>query len=119
MNERDFRIPPEGPCQTVLVRLGGEEYDPADYPMIPMETLASLHRYAEHGIPTGDFLQAVLSNDLHESFVRADVGNAAVLPQIVRFCYNVLPSDSWGSREKVADWLRRHAGRRAEQEVGP
>ncbi len=112
MNAPDFRIPPQGPCETGLVRLGAEEYDPAEYAMIPRETLETLERYVTHGIAPGDFLQAVLSNDLREAFGRADFYNASALKQIVRFCYNVLPGDCWGSRRQVSEWLQQHQDRR-------
>ncbi len=67
--------------------------------------IESLRRYGEHKTPTGDFLHAVLCNDLREACARADDGNRKVLFEIVAYCYYELPSASWGSREKVEKWL--------------
>jgi hypothetical protein len=66
-----------------------------------------LSRYITHRIPTGDFLTAVLENNLLETVSYADNDNILVIPEIVRFCYNNLPSLSWGSPEKVQKWLER------------
>lgn len=65
----------------------------------------SLERYVEHKIPTGGFLEAVLSNNLVEAVGRADSENIQRLPEIVRYVYNKLPSSCWGSPEKVKEWL--------------
>lgn len=53
----------------------------------------------------GSFLLALLSNDLKETFARADDTNAAAIPNYVRFLYNQAPCGSWGSPERVKDWL--------------
>lgn len=65
----------------------------------------SLKRYVENKIPTGGFLEAVLSNDLVGAIGRADSENINRLPEIVRYVYNALPPNCWGSREKVVQWL--------------
>jgi len=64
-----------------------------------------LLNYARYGVPTGSFLQAVLSNELAETFNRADVESRRALPQIVAFVYNVLPYSCWGSRAIYQFWL--------------
>lgn len=74
---------------------------------IPERTASSMLRYALHGVPTGGFLEAVLSNNLVESFGRADEGNRKALFAIVQAMYNVLPNGCWGSPEKVSTWLSR------------
>ena len=55
--------------------------------------------------PTGDFLRAVLENNLSEAAVRADIVNRFCLAEIVLFLYNDCPARAWGSPEKVAAWL--------------
>lgn len=65
----------------------------------------ALDRYVKEGIPTGDFLYAVLSNNLMESFGRADDQNRASLFEICSFVYNELPAGCHGSPEKVREWL--------------
>lgn len=71
---------------------------------LPEELRQSLIRYAEDGVPTGDFLRAALSNDLQETVGRADDVNIHLIPVVVAFMYNVLPGNCWGSPEAY----RRH-----------
>ena len=74
---------------------------------IPAQTLAELRRYVDDRCPTGDFLYAVLSNDLFEAMVRTDENNRAALFGICKFIWNELPSICWGSPEKVRAWFGR------------
>jgi hypothetical protein len=87
----------------------GTDYDIQD------ETAASLRRYADEGVPTGGFLQAVLANDLFEAVGRADDFNGRALPEICKYVYNEMSSACWGSYEKVAAHLKRKAEQRAGQ----
>jgi hypothetical protein len=73
------------------------------------EVAASLHRYVQKGIPTGGFLEAVLSNDLFGALARADETNRTRLFEIVSFIHCFLPSRSHGSPERVSDWIK-HRG---------
>jgi hypothetical protein len=73
----------------------------------------SLVAYAVEGRPTGDFLRAVLSNDLSDAVARADELNAVALPQIVAFVRNELPRACWGSPTAVERWLERKSRERA------
>lgn len=76
-----------------------------EYALIPELTIESLRLYREHRCRPGDFLTAVLCNDLFEAFGRADDENAAAMRQICKYIYNEVPSRCWGSRERVAAWL--------------
>jgi hypothetical protein len=67
----------------------------------------ALDEYVRIGRPTGDFLRAVLSNNLAESFGRADMQNRHDMFEIVNYVYNELPGAAWGSPEKVKAWLKR------------
>lgn len=69
------------------------------------ETKSSLDRYVENRVPTGDFLRAVLENNLKETFRRADPRNRQDLFEIVQYVYNELPQACWGSPTKVDAWL--------------
>lgn len=62
----------------------------------------SLKMYIDHGIMPGSFLAAVLTNDLFGAMGFADSYNRATIFQITSYIYNNLPSDSWGSVEKVS-----------------
>jgi hypothetical protein len=76
-----------------------------DYSKIKPSTIASINRYVDLHCPTGDFLYAVLTNNLKEAVGRADEENLAALPEIVGYCYNEIPFDCWGSPARVAAWL--------------
>jgi hypothetical protein len=80
------------------------EFDGLD---MPTHLIESLQRYVEGRVETGRFLRSVLENDLVEAVCRADYSNFPLLPVIVRYVYNELPSPCWGSKEKVAKWLEK------------
>lgn len=82
---------------------------------VPEDTLAALNRYIAEGMPTGGFLEAVITNDLHGSIARADPGNMTALPAIVSYLYNEAPAPCWGSPEKVAAWIESHRANRERQ----
>ena len=76
-----------------------------DYNRIPERIKDSLGRYLEHHVQPGHFLTAVLENNLHESFRRADEENRDNLFHLVAYIYKIVPMNAWGSREKVSRWL--------------
>jgi len=80
---------------------------PIDYGKIPESTMESLERWIALGIPTGDFLLAVLSNDLKKACGRADEENRMALFEIVGWLYNYAPIGCWGSAENVEKWSSR------------
>jgi hypothetical protein len=82
-------------------------------PIVPKELIESLDRYAEHGIPTGDFLKAVLANDLYQAVLRADPENEKRLRDIVVHVVHAMPAECWGSWEKVGAWIEKHKKERA------
>ena len=65
----------------------------------------SIRDYADNHVPTGGFLAAVLCNNLKESFAQADEDNIRDMFEIVKYCYNEIPSICWGSPERVRNWL--------------
>ena len=71
------------------------------------DIIKTLERYTQDRIPTGSFLHAVLSNDLTMACMKADDYNRHRLFEIVNYIYNNIPSISWGSPEKVNNWLKR------------
>lgn len=82
---------------------------PADWSLIPAYMIGGLRRYIEHGIPPGDFLTAVLSNDLRGACERADDENRHRLFQYVQFLYSHAPVGCWGSSSNFRDWCE-HGG---------
>jgi hypothetical protein len=87
-----------------------------DYSVLPLRD--ALVAYRDEGRPVGDFLRALLSNDLLEAVGRADHVNTWLLPVYVGFLYNELPSPAWGSQEKVSAWIATHEERRAARAAG-
>jgi hypothetical protein len=71
---------------------------------IPDYMVGGIERWIEHGIYPGDFLTAVIENDLREACGRADDTNQKLLYQYVSFFYNHAPSRCWGSPEKCEAW---------------
>lgn len=75
--------------------------------------IAALLGYVTHGVPLGDFLRAVVSNDLFEAMGRADEDNLRNMPALVGFLYNECPTGCWGSPVRYNDWLAAKAQERA------
>ena len=78
-------------------------------------TKAGIDKYVRDGTPPGDFLYAVLCNDLKESFGRADLENRRDMFDIVVYLYSNAPSACWGSPEKVASWIEFKRGEKEQQ----
>ena len=62
--------------------------------------------YVEHGILPGSFMTAVLENKLVQAVGHADDTNSRLLKNYAMFLYNEMPSQSWGSPEKVDKWAK-------------
>ena len=77
--------------------------------MIPEHCREGLLEYIEHGRPVGDFLFAVLENNLREAFWKADEINQAALRQYIDYLYGYCPSQCWGSRAKVNAWIEKRS----------
>lgn len=82
-------------------------FEHANWDLIPDHCQDGLKLYLEHGIPTGSFLEAVLSNDLRKAVGRADDVNSRAIPNYIKFLYSYAPVDSWGSPENYASWIAR------------
>jgi hypothetical protein len=78
------------------------------YDNIRPDIRESLDRYAEHGVPVGGFLTAVLCNYLMEAVGRADKYNRETLYEICMYVYNEMPSACHGSLASVVAWTRRN-----------
>ena len=82
---------------------------PDDLPgpmVIPEYTLDALVDYVQNGRRRGGFIIAVLTNDLFAACGMADDKNLPVLREIVRWLYNVPPSQCYGSKRKMEAWIR-------------
>lgn len=83
-----------------------------DYSRIAPTIMLGIKRYVEEGVPNGSFLTAVFENNLMEAFMNADEYNIETMFHIVGYIYNEVPSNLWGSREKVRLWIQEKAAER-------
>ncbi len=72
---------------------------------MPERIVELLKGYVNQRLHPGQFLAAVLENNLQESISRADDECLLNLPVIVIYIYNNVPGSCWGSPEKVKAWL--------------
>lgn len=77
-----------------------------DWGMLPERMHGAIQRYLENGIPPGDFLTAVICNDLTEACSRADDENRHLLFEYVKFFYCYAPTGSWGSKDNFEAWMK-------------
>lgn len=71
---------------------------------IPERMMPGIQRYINDGIIPGDFLQAVICNNLREAVGRADDENLQNLPAFVMYFHNEAPGACWGSKDKMEAW---------------
>jgi hypothetical protein len=75
------------------------------YAEIPEHMQDALRRYVIQGIKPGDFLTAVILNDLKNAVNRADETNLRLLRTYVQWFYNEAPGACWGSLENMQTWM--------------
>ena len=75
------------------------------YEKVPPYILGSLDAYLEDRRPVGQFLEAVLSNDLYEAVNRADIPCLRTLNLIVMYVTNKFTSDCYGSPKRYKEWI--------------
>jgi hypothetical protein len=72
---------------------------------IPHQMHGAIIRYVEKGIRPGDFLTAVINNDLFEAVGRADSENKLCLDAYVTWFYNQAPGGCAGRAGSVDSWI--------------
>ncbi len=85
-----------------------------DYSVLPKHLQNALREYIERGHIPGDFLTAVLSNNLMGAFSLADEISKPALGDILQFLWNAAPSACWGSKEFMTRWSS-HRGREGQK----
>lgn len=75
----------------------------------------ALREYIDSGIRPGDFLTAVICNDLVQAVAKADDTNMANLPAFASYLYNEAPRQCWGSDEAMKRWISDKEDERAEE----
>lgn len=69
--------------------------------------IETIQHYFKHGYEPGSCTRAILENDLLGACQNADPTTQRILFDIVKYCYNHLPMDVWGSPEKVRQHLQK------------
>lgn len=76
----------------------------ADWSNVPEHLRDGLRRFIGYGCPVGDFLSAVLDNDLRGACSKADHINRYRLFDVVHFLYNHAPDGCWGNPARRLQW---------------
>lgn len=85
-----------------------------DYDELPNENLKlALENYIVHGLEPGGFMTAVLTNDLYSTVYRADAQNVSIIPHIVTWIHNNIPSICYGNSETMIMWMNDEGGVRS------
>ena len=80
-----------------------------NYDMLPEHMQGGARRYIENGIRPGNFLTAVLENNLTGAFGRADSTNLQSIATWCEWLTWEIPALAWGSPEIVRNWIA-HGG---------
>jgi len=72
--------------------------------MIPLGIKEKIDRFVEKGIPTGEFLKAVLTNNLYEAFNTSDDVESDHLYDVVMYVKNHTPPKCHGSVGNYWSW---------------
>lgn len=86
-----------------------ESFKSETYAKIPEHMRDALIRYVTAGIRPGDFLTAVICNNLQRAVFAADEENVHLLREYCLWFYNVAPSTCYGSVAILDAWVQRHA----------
>jgi hypothetical protein len=77
----------------------------ANWSLIPDYMIGGLRRYIENGVEPGNFLSAVLCNNLRAACEYADDTNRGRLYQYIQFLYCYAPGECWGSMQRFEAWI--------------
>ena len=81
---------------------GPEKFTHVNWETAPNQKMVlGLQMYLQTGRLPGDFLQALISNNLFDAMVRADDTNHGLLREWSQWMHCEFPPQAWGSREKM------------------
>ena len=75
---------------------------------IPERMRTSIDMYVKEGTIPGDFLQAIICNNLKDAFLLADYENFENIGAYASYFYNKVPAVAWGSRDRMIAWAEHH-----------
>lgn len=103
-------MPSEFECASVN-EFYASSFDTPPYDKIPERMREALLRYVTTGLPPGDFLRAVIRNDLRAAVGAADEENVHLLREYLWWLYNIAPSGCHGSQAAFDAWVETHAAK--------
>lgn len=74
--------------------------------VLPEYMHGEIDRFVAHGIRPGSFLYHALCNDFAGAVRYADIANRHLFIEYIQFFTGAIPSQSWGSCQKVDEWIR-------------
>ncbi|HET8688514.1 MAG TPA: hypothetical protein VFM18_18025 [Methanosarcina sp.] len=82
---------------------------------VPDEWQQELYNYLVMGFDPGSFFTAVMANDLVGAAAKSHPANTwRAIQQLMKWILNKAPGVSWGSYDRVHDWLKLSAEERKE-----
>lgn len=84
---------------------------------LPARLRAGIDRYVEEGVRPGQFLCAVLANNLADAIGRADDDSLESIAAVVGYVFNEIPSVCWGDRASIYEWCERRRKERGEEQI--
>ena len=83
------------------------------YDRLPEHMQEGAREYVENGRPPGNFLRAVLENNLVEAYIKADYINTTAMREWANWLYNECPTQAWKSSVAITAWIQGggHKGR--------
>jgi len=85
-----------------------DHYDESVLSKLSPHILLAIENYVQHGSYLGDFLTAVMDNDLRMAIGRADDDNVHAMREIIVILNCYCPSDCWGGKDKRVEWQKHH-----------
>lgn len=83
-----------------------DEIDSEVWDTIPRYMRAVIYQYAARGNNPGDFLSAIICNDLNKAVFYADPHNVDKLHIYVRWLEAYMPRDAFGGKSQMRKWTR-------------
>lgn len=84
-----------------------DEWFTGEYENIPVDMQDGIKRYVIEKLRPGNFLSAIITNDLRGAVGHADAVNLPLISLYVRWFYNRAPAACHGSNRQMEEWLAR------------
>lgn len=82
---------------------------------IPKRMHGGIIRYIINSTRPGDFLCAIITNNLKVAFATADDENQDIIKDYIQWFYNHAPGPCWGSEKAMSNWTGTNKGEHNEE----